>query len=424
MRRGLALLACVSVAVFAASCGSSSSGNGPTPDAGRPETGKHEGGSKHEDGAAEAGKHDGGGIHDGGVAEAGKHDGGGADSGKAGPVHLSGALAKGPFVQGSSVIVSPTDALGNPTGTDFQTSTTDDLGDFSLTFTYQGLALLTGTGFYFNEEEGALSGAQITLKGFTEVTQSGSQTRPSAPLRAHFTRIQPRVAPGGRITGGDRRLPRRLDREGTAGRFHGHYAIFTRVTADRNATESRARFHRGRGCGSGPPAPLRVRAGDRHDEVRYASPRMAASGSAANSATRAARERSRHSMPAVEQLPRRIQTTLGGKPYRSDSYLKSASFDTSRYPCAPAYLQTASSVARGPDLRRGGAGIDVRQRGDEPPRDVLVEQQPHAAGSSNSRRSRSAANERQARMSSAVSSGKSRTISSWDIPAARYSSTS
>jgi len=158
-----------------------------TDDAGTAETGtKPDTGVTHEAGAAETGTQpDTGVTHEAGTAETGTqpdtgvaHDAAGQhEGGDAAPtsIHLAGALAKGPFLQGSSVVVSPTDALGNPTSANFQTSTTDNLGDFALTFTYQGPVLLTGTGFYFNEAEGALSGAQISLKSFAEVTQSGSQ---------------------------------------------------------------------------------------------------------------------------------------------------------------------------------------------------------------------------------------------------------
>lgn len=55
---------------------------------------------------------------------------------------------------------------------------------------------------------------------------------------------------------------------------------------------------------------------------------------------------------------------------------------------------------------------------------VLIKQQLHAAGVVKSFFSRSAANAKHARMSSAVRSGKSETISSVDIPPAKYSSTS
>src|SRR5262245_36188538 len=69
-------------------------------------------------------------------------------------------------------------------------------------------------------------------------------------------------------------------------------------------------------------------------------------------------------------------------------------------------------------------GTDVTKSLAEAMREVLIEQQLHSTPVAMSRRSRSAAKARQARMSSRVRSGKSRTISSSDIPPAKYSRTS
>ena len=67
---------------------------------------------------------------------------------------------------------------------------------------------------------------------------------------------------------------------------------------------------------------------------------------------------------------------------------------------------------------------DIGEPSHEPRGEVLIEQELPAAGTDNRRRSRSAANARQARMSSEVRSGKSASISACDMPDARYSSTS
>lgn len=75
-----------------------------------------------------------------------------------------GTAEKGPFVQGSSVLVLPLDAAGDPTGQAFTTQTLTNRGDFSLDVP-AGTLSLEGTGFYFNEVTGALSGAPITLRG-------------------------------------------------------------------------------------------------------------------------------------------------------------------------------------------------------------------------------------------------------------------
>ncbi len=98
---------------------------------------------------------------------------GGASGG--GLVTLNGAVNKGPFVTGSTVNVSPVGATGNPTGAVYSTQTLNDLGEFSVDFDYAGLVSLEGSGFYYNEAVGELSGANITLRAFYEVAAAGTQ---------------------------------------------------------------------------------------------------------------------------------------------------------------------------------------------------------------------------------------------------------
>ena len=90
-------------------------------------------------------------------------------------VHLSGALEKGPFVMGSTVNISPVDSNGNPTGLVFSTQTISDLGEFSVDFEASGFVSLEGTGFYYNEVTGDLSGANLTLRAYYEITAGGVQ---------------------------------------------------------------------------------------------------------------------------------------------------------------------------------------------------------------------------------------------------------
>ncbi|MBI5488989.1 MAG: hypothetical protein HY905_16765 [Deltaproteobacteria bacterium] len=92
-----------------------------------------------------------------------------------GEVTLGGALQKGPFVLGSSVAISTVDASGAPTGQVFNTQTTNDLGEFSVTFAYTGFVSLQADGFYYNEVAGRLSTAPITLRAFHEIRGGGAQ---------------------------------------------------------------------------------------------------------------------------------------------------------------------------------------------------------------------------------------------------------
>lgn len=71
-----------------------------------------------------------------------------------------------------------------------------------------------------------------------------------------------------------------------------------------------------------------------------------------------------------------------------------------------------------------GIRIFPLQGVDQPMRQVLIEEQFHCAGNETSLRSRSAANSRQARISSRVRSGKSLRMSASLMPEARYSNTS
>ena len=92
-----------------------------------------------------------------------------------GMVQLNGSVEKGPFVLGSSITISPVDASGNPTGQQFTTQTFNDMGEFSVNFEAMGFVSLEGSGFYYNEVTGDLSGANLTLRAFYEIVEDGAQ---------------------------------------------------------------------------------------------------------------------------------------------------------------------------------------------------------------------------------------------------------
>jgi hypothetical protein len=104
-----------------------------------------------------------------------KTDGASLDATGRTTVKLVGAVNKGPFVQGSAVDVYPVDSTGNPSGSDYPTITSDALGDFSVTFAYQGPVLLKGEGYYYNEATGRLSMAPLTLNALASVSTNGTQ---------------------------------------------------------------------------------------------------------------------------------------------------------------------------------------------------------------------------------------------------------
>jgi hypothetical protein len=89
-------------------------------------------------------------------------------------VTLTGSVTKGPFAKGSAVqVAAPPDA---PAETLFPTTTSDALGSFRLELSYQGPAVLSGSGTYFNELTNAASTQPVTLKSLIDVTADPMQT--------------------------------------------------------------------------------------------------------------------------------------------------------------------------------------------------------------------------------------------------------
>ncbi|MBS2031358.1 MAG: VCBS repeat-containing protein [Deltaproteobacteria bacterium] len=99
---------------------------------------------------------------------------GGSTGGTQPNISVNGAVEKGPFVLGSTITLSAIDASGNPTGATFDTQTTDDLGQFSLSVAYSGPVSVEAQGYYFDELEGAVSTSTLTLQGFGALPASGS----------------------------------------------------------------------------------------------------------------------------------------------------------------------------------------------------------------------------------------------------------
>lgn len=92
-------------------------------------------------------------------------------------VELTGAVAKGPFVLGTSVAIAAVDDGGNPTGQVFRVQTHNDLGEFALNVPYHGYVSVEGTGYYYNEVAGKLSTSLLTLRCFHRLgSQGGPQS--------------------------------------------------------------------------------------------------------------------------------------------------------------------------------------------------------------------------------------------------------
>lgn len=95
---------------------------------------------------------------------------------------LTGSAQKGPMLLGSTITVAPIDAQAIPTGDVYGTETTDDLGTFALAVGYTGSVAITADGFYFDEVEGALSTAPVTLRAVAEIAGDGDQDIHVSPV--------------------------------------------------------------------------------------------------------------------------------------------------------------------------------------------------------------------------------------------------
>ncbi|WP_439182658.1 LamG-like jellyroll fold domain-containing protein [Carboxylicivirga taeanensis] len=86
---------------------------------------------------------------------------------------VTGNIQKGPFITGSSVIIQELDSSFVATGKTYNTTTNDDFGGFSVRneIISPYVEVIT-SGFYFNEVEGNISNANLSLRSLVEVTDS------------------------------------------------------------------------------------------------------------------------------------------------------------------------------------------------------------------------------------------------------------
>ncbi len=89
---------------------------------------------------------------------------------------ISGFIQKGPYLNGTSILISELDANLNPTGKVFNTQITDNKGSFEIT----NLELnskyveLIANGYYFNEITGKVSLSQLTLHAISDLSDSST----------------------------------------------------------------------------------------------------------------------------------------------------------------------------------------------------------------------------------------------------------
>ena len=82
---------------------------------------------------------------------------------------VNGFAQKGPFLNGSSIILSELDENFNPTGLNYTTQIIDNSGIFEINGVslVSPFATLRVDGFYFNEVCGVQSNSQITLNAIS-----------------------------------------------------------------------------------------------------------------------------------------------------------------------------------------------------------------------------------------------------------------
>lgn len=91
-------------------------------------------------------------------------------------VAIEGKAQKGPFINGSAILVTELDESFNPTGRLFTTEIADNTGSFSinnLSLVSQNITLRVD-GFYFNEVCGEQSIAPITLQGISSLDNTSA----------------------------------------------------------------------------------------------------------------------------------------------------------------------------------------------------------------------------------------------------------
>ena len=91
------------------------------------------------------------------------------------PYAVSGFVQKGPYVQGTELIVRELDESLNPTGRTFAATIDSNSGSFTVrgSLAYPFVEL-SATGFYFNEVAGVLSTAPLNLQALVDLRNGGS----------------------------------------------------------------------------------------------------------------------------------------------------------------------------------------------------------------------------------------------------------
>ena len=106
------------------------------------------------------------------------------DTSTSSAVTVSGAVQKGPYIQGTEITVRELDSSMIPTGNTFTGTIDDNTGSFSIKGTLTNkIVELSADGYYFNEVSGSLSSAKLTLSDKAESVNFAEEREPETSLK-------------------------------------------------------------------------------------------------------------------------------------------------------------------------------------------------------------------------------------------------
>ncbi len=90
-------------------------------------------------------------------------------------VEVNGAVQKGPFLVGSTVLINLLDERGRSTPSTIVAEIDDSIGSFSFVTSQRGPVQLVASGYYFSELTGQVSSGVITLRALYEISDEQGQ---------------------------------------------------------------------------------------------------------------------------------------------------------------------------------------------------------------------------------------------------------
>ena len=106
--------------------------------------------------------------------------GGGGDGSPASPtppvsVEVKGAVQKGPFLVGSTVLINRLDNMGRSTASTIVSQVEDSIGSFDFVSNEAGPVQIVASGYYFSELTGQPSNGTLTLRALYQLTNQTNQ---------------------------------------------------------------------------------------------------------------------------------------------------------------------------------------------------------------------------------------------------------